>query len=258
MSEGEEKGWLAPTSISLKAVGFNFVTKVLTSNNLKKVSRTQIRNAWQEGTVIDKETGEVWVRRDKLASILCTTDPIAGFIFGGANTKDKQTRTINEEGELKIVECLSVDKVAKELVNVITKPSRMTQRARGQLSFDHLNAILNSPEIGEIIAIHIEYVDSKLNKLKKGRVRLFNLTADELTGEVFHTDSKRSHFSHIRGKRTCVRLATDVHNGLVVNDETHRIISRAYVEDEHELLRICEIYSWNTSWYRPYVQRFKD
>jgi hypothetical protein len=257
MSTNKEKGWLASTSSSLEGIGINLITRVSTENNLKKVSCTRIRNAWQKGTIVDKETGVVWIRLDKLANILCTTDPIARFIFGGASTKDKQTRMIDEE-ELKSIECLSVDKVAKELVSIITKPGRMTQRARGQFSFDHLNAILKSPEISEIIAIHLEYVDSKLNSLKKSRIKMFNLTADELTGERLHASSQRSHFSHIRGKRTCVRLAIDIHNGLVVNDETHGIITKAGVEDEHELLKVCEIYSWNTSWYRPYVQRFKD
>jgi hypothetical protein len=262
MSENEEKGSLAHQSISLAELGINLVSrnfaKNLAKRNLDKAGCTRITNAWQEGTIVDQETGVLWVRRDKLASILCTTDPIARFIFGGVDTKDKQTRMINEKGGLKSVECLSISQVTKELTNIIMNPGGLKQRVRGQFSFDHLTAILNSPEIDIIIGIHLEYVNSKQGDLKKARIKRFNLTADELTGEPFHTSSQRSHFSHIRGKRTCVRLAIDINNGLVVNDETHGIITKAGVEDEHELLKICEIYSWNTSWYRPYVQRFKD
>lgn len=262
MSENEEKGSLAHQSISLAELGINLVsrnfTKKLVKDNLDKAVRTRITNAWQEGTIVDQKTGVVWVRRDKLASILCTNDNTARYLFGGANTEDKQTRIINDEGELKSIECLSVAQVSRELTNIILNPSGLKQRVRGQFSFDHLTDILNSPEIDIIIGIHLEYVKSKQGDLKKARIKRFNLTADELTGEVFHTNSQRSHFSHIRGKRTCVRLAIDIDNGLVVNDETHRIITKAGVEDEHELLKICEIYSWDTSWYRPYVQRFKD
>lgn len=262
MSENEEKGSLAHQSISLAELGINLVSrnfsKNLAKNNLSKAGCTRITNAWQKGTIVDQKTGVVWVRQDKLASILCTDTKIARFIFGGADTKDKETRMIEEDGELKSIECLSVAHVSKELTKLILTPSKMTQRARGQFSYDHLTAILNSPEIGEIIAIHLEYVNSKQDYLKKARIKRFNLTADELTGELFHTSSQRSHFSHIRGKRTCVRLAIDIHNGLVVNDETHGIITKAGVEDEHELLEICKRYSWDISWYRPYVQRFKD
>ncbi|MCT7973983.1 hypothetical protein [Laspinema olomoucense] len=249
---------LALLSVSIYDLGMELPNSSNSLNCLEISVLTRIKNAWSKGTIVDRKTGKIWIRRDNLAIILQTDKNIANFIFGGADATDKTTRIINDNGEQKSVPCLSAEEVSKQLSKMISTPSSMTQREYGKFSWEILTFIKHSPEIDKIISLHIEKVNSQLPKLKKERIKHFNLIADELTGERFHSDSRRIHFSHIRGKRTYVGLALDFNNGLVVNEETHKIITKEGVQDEKGLFKICQKYSWNTSWYQPYLQRFGD
>lgn len=87
---------------------------------------------------------------------------------------------------------------------------------------------------------------SELNKLKNQRIKKYKIKNDELTGENLR---KNHQFSHIRAKAIYRENALDINNGLVVNGETHFIITSRKVIDEEGLLRLCKEKNWKTNWY---------
>ena len=53
-----------------------------------------------------------------------------------------------------------------------------------------------------------------------------------------------------------IELAGEVENGLVVNKNTHRIITQKDIKDEDELVDLCVKENWNTDWYERYLNYF--
>lgn len=88
--------------------------------------------------------------------------------------------------------------------------------------------------------------ESELNKLKRQRIKEYKIKNDELTGEKLR---KNHQFSHIRAKAIYKENALDINNGLIVNGETHFIITSRKVTDEEGLLKLCKENNWKTNWY---------
>lgn len=88
--------------------------------------------------------------------------------------------------------------------------------------------------------------ESELNKLKRQRIKEYKIKNDELTGEKL---KKNHQFSHIRAKAIYKENALDINNGLIVNGETHFIITSRKVTDEEGLLKLCKENNWKTNWY---------
>lgn len=88
--------------------------------------------------------------------------------------------------------------------------------------------------------------ESELNKLKKQRIKQYNIKNDELTGEKLR---KNHQFSHIRSKAIYMNNALDINNGLIVNAETHNIITSKKVINENGLIELCKEQNWETNWY---------
>ncbi len=51
-------------------------------------------------------------------------------------------------------------------------------------------------------------------------------------------------------------LSDDIDNGLLVNKETHRLITERGIQDEEELLALCQEQGWKTDWYGIYCSKF--
>lgn len=90
----------------------------------------------------------------------------------------------------------------------------------------------------------------EVNKLKNQRKRKYKIEYDELTGEPL---KKNCQFSHIRSKAMYKNVSLDINNGLIVNAETHNIITAKKVTNEDELLSLCKDKGWETSWYNEYI-----
>lgn len=80
-------------------------------------------------------------------------------------------------------------------------------------------------------------------KLKNDGIKIF---IDELTGEKL---KRGSEFSHIRAKSVYPEFALNIDNGLLINKETHEIITSRSIVNEDELLDLCKENKWNTRWY---------
>ena len=83
------------------------------------------------------------------------------------------------------------------------------------------------------------------SSLKQKRIKSLSLKYDELTGMIF----RKTEFSHIRSVAHYPYLADQYWNGLVINKATHSIITQNSVNNEDDLLKLCELNQWDTRWY---------
>ena len=49
-------------------------------------------------------------------------------------------------------------------------------------------------------------------------------------------------------------LSDQIENGLIVNKETHKIITERGINEENELKLLCEEMGWDTNWYDDYIK----
>ncbi|MNR27656.1 hypothetical protein D3C85_1449370 [compost metagenome] len=110
-------------------------------------------------------------------------------------------------------------------------------------------AIRDCSRARELRAEFYEHLNRSIGRLKQQRLGVSCL--DELTGEFL--DIPSCEFSHIRSVSLYPELAGLVENGLLVNKATHREITRNSINDERELLQLCQLNGWNTNWYNNYT-----
>lgn len=248
-SHDDQRNWLAPVNFDVSELKIQLPSG---SRLLDVGTLNGIRNAWHFGTIVDN-IGQIWVRGDKLHTILRTTPKQARAFVGDVERQYKYTFTIEEDAQK--MQCILGAEITRKLDEIIQNPGSARQRKYGQYSWELYTIIRDAPEVSEIVNLHIEHVNRQLSTLKQRRITLFRLNEDELTGSPLYSEPNRSHFSHIRGKRMYPHIALEVWNGLVVNDDTHSAITKSEVFDEDELLKVCKNWGWSTAWYNPYLQQ---
>ena len=95
-----------------------------------------------------------------------------------------------------------------------------------------------------------EKLEDARKNLKHKRIKKYNIEYDELTGE--RLIKKTAEFSHIRSFAIYTEVGADIENGLIVNKETHKIITSNSTCDEVELYNLCLDEGWNIDWYNRY------
>ena len=65
---------------------------------------------------------------------------------------------------------------------------------------------------------------------------------------------RSAEFSHIRSVAMHKVISDSIDNGLIVNKETHSIITSHGINDENELLDLCKDLNWATSWYDIFIE----
>ena len=88
--------------------------------------------------------------------------------------------------------------------------------------------------------------NKRKRKLKNDGIKSF---LDELTGKKL---IRGSEFSHIRAKSVYPDLSLNIDNGLLVNKETHELITSLMIVTEDELLKLCNEQGWKTRWYKVF------
>lgn len=211
---------------------------------------TSISNAWSKGVLID-DAGRLWVQTDKLHTILRTSTNQAAYLVNLiTNHNRRRFRVGNQE-----VGCVCSSEVARLLDELIQNPGTLTQRTYGQYSWELYSAMRDHPEVDRIVALHVDRVNALLPTLKKKRIQEFGIKNDELT---LHPLRRGSQFSHIRGKRAYPHYATEVWNGLVINEDTHTVITRKKALDEEHLLDLCEEFGWSNAWYPHFAKALPE
>ena len=119
---------------------------------------------------------------------------------------------------------------------------------------ENLYRLIRDSDKAEVLrARYQENISEKKNGLKKDRLKKYPTNVDELTGKKL--DYQRSEFSHIRSVAVYPDLQLEIENGLIVNKETHDIITKENVQNEDDLYSLCIKNNWNINWY-DYYRKF--
>lgn len=213
------------------------------ADQLDKVAIKKINNAIGSGIVDSK--GIVWFDCSKLHTIIrVKTKNDAAYILETIDNKFKTN--YNNKTYIRWA----------GLVSILAK--RIESNPKNEylkVVFDIVNEINKSNDI-KVLQIEANDIQKKyIKKLKKQRIDLLNIVKDELTNEVL--DKKTAEFSHIRSVTMHPEVSEYIWNGLIVNKETHSIITSECINDEDQLYILCYKNKWNISWYNEYKEKIK-
>lgn len=209
----------------------------------KKKVITEISNAWQAATRFDNK-GWLWIRKDKLHCILRTQKNKINYIL--MQIDDEHKVSFGNEEYVRGYKILEL--IAKEIEEngVGTKGIYLNT---SKSYYDCIN------ECDKVQLLRLQYdgwIKEQRKKLKNKRIKKYKITFDELTGKELKNDAE---FSHIRSVSTFKHISDSIDNGLIVNKETHKIITARGIQDEAELKNLCIEHDWNIDWYLPYVEK---
>lgn len=206
---------------------------------------TSIVNAFEAEAYLD-EQGQLWLAKDKLHSILRTTKANANAMFGRFVNK------INIEGHMFV----RASEVSGKIFQEIEEANSLKKGEYLKFSSQCLTAIRDSDRSVVKRAWYNEKQREEKKKLKSRRIKKYDVTTDELTGE--RLIKRTAEFSHIRSASLHKSVSLEIENGLIVNKTTHDIITAQEISDEEDLKSLCEINKWSLHWYPSYKKKFGD
>jgi hypothetical protein len=206
---------------------------------------TGIFNAWCASAVID-QNGAVWVAKDKLHTILRTQKKNTTYLL--RNVKDDNKRTMGKTTYIRGTEIYQL------LDTTIQCAGGIGREELARYSEIFYRLIRDSPEAKYIRAQYYAATGKSRRRLKTARQIYLNIHHDELTGKLLQYGCE---FSHIRSVASHFSLATSYWNGLLVNKETHQLITKHNIHDEEALQSLCLSQQWKTDWYTKYKQTLR-
>lgn len=214
--------------------------------NRDKRTCSRVKNAWINFTHIDNE-GVIWVDTQRMADILRTTAAKARYIIGNLREED-----IKKYGQKVFIRGYRLNGLLDEHI----QKEKLGKRKDYLLYSECIYKRIRDCQAVEILRIkYIDNIAEERKKLKKLRIKKYSIKVDELTG--MKLKNKTAEFSHIRSASLFKFLALEIENGLIVNKETHSIITVEGICDESELLELCKKRSWNTDWYGKFKSYFR-
>ncbi len=210
------------------------------ADNFDPKTARSIYNAWMETAIIDNY-GAVWISPDRMSEILRTSKGCARHIIGKIRDEHKK----NGAGGI----YLRYSEINRILSNTIISAGSIKKEQYAEYSESIGIDIRNSVTARFYRAKFYDSIKDAKRKLKAARVKTLSISQDELTRIPL---LKSSHFSHIRSCAVYPSLATSLWNGLIVNCNTHKIITDSHVNDEDELLELCQENNWNQRWYQEF------
>lgn len=222
----------------------NIVEPIVDEKAKGKVVK-EISNAWKNATVIDNK-GWLWVSKDKLHSILRTKKSNIGYVL--MQIPDEYKVNIGSNTYIRGYKVLEIIARNIEEGGVGTKGLYLETSKQ---YYDSINLC------DKVKLLRLEYdntMKEQRKKLKKKRIKKYRIKYDELTNESL---TKEAEFSHIRSVCMYKYISDNIENGLIVNKQTHELITSRGINDEEELLELCKKVSWNVSWYEDY-KRYLD
>lgn len=215
------------------------VSKSLSRRTVKAIS-----NAWLQTSFID-DKGNIWVCESDLHTILRTTKGNAKYYAQLIDECDKKyvdQSYIRGYAINKLLNQLYEDKGAGKTGEYL------------KLSSQYYGQILQSDSAQVIRQQYLESLATMKRSLKKKRIKKYALKYDELTGEILNL--KTCEFSHIRSCAIYPQYSDNIENGLIVNKDTHQLITHHEINDEDQLLQLCSIKKWNLDWYERFMNIF--
>lgn len=204
-------------------------------------TKVSIGNAWENFTVLDNY-GRVWIIAEKVHVLLRTNRDNAKYIIGGVPDDDKY-----RDGEKLYIRGSTI----YQILDYNIQNARSLQR-ENYIRFSELfyRAIRDCSRARELRAEFYEHLRVTVGYLKQKRINQLKIKNDELTGDPI--ELKTCEFSHICSVSLFPELAGLLDNGLILNKETHDKITQYRINDEKELLQLCEVEGWSKEWYSEY------
>lgn len=238
------KGELVPFRYA--AYDLNIEFEAISTNDLKLIPMKTIYNAWAYGSKIDKY-GMIWVEELQLHHILRTTQDNANYIALQISDKYKVAHygTTYIQGS----------EICRLLNDVIQTGDTIRRRKYARFSEKIYQAIRDSAEVELLRCQYWEAVKSVKKELKQTRIKMLKIKNDELTNLPLENTSE---FSHIRKSSIHIVIADKYWNGLIVNKDTHEIITQREINDEDQLLDLCQEYNWDTTWFSIFCESLQS
>jgi len=201
-----------------------------------------IYNALHRGVQVDL-SGRLWICESELHTILRTTKDKARYFL----LKISDDCKVEVQGKRYV----KGSEICRLLDEDIQSAGSIKKEMYLRFSDEVYRSMRDCDKLRNLRAEFYEYVQSCKPQLKQKRVQDLKLKADELTGCSL---KKGSEFSHIRSAKVYLHLADRLWNGLVVNKETHDIITKQSINDEDELYELCLEMGWRTDWYEIFIK----
>ncbi len=214
------------------------------AKDLDKTTVKKIINAINRGKPDSR--GLIWINCSTLHTVLRVKTKVdARYLL---ETIDKKYKTTYEGEEYVLW---------SSIISIVEKRREENPKNRYlSLVMDILNEINECDEIQLLRLKAKNLMEQRVKKLKNKRIRSYKLKEDELTNDPL--DKKKAEFSHIRSVAMFPELAEMMWNGLIVNKDTHFIITQVGVNDEEELYKLCYEKGWNTAWYKTYKEKLNN
>lgn len=214
------------------------------AKELDKTTVKKITNAINRGKPDSR--GLIWINCSTLHTVLRVKTKVdARYLL---ETIDKKYKTTYEGEEYVLW---------SSLISIVERRREENPKNRYlSLVMDILNEINECDEIQLLRLKAKNLMEQRVKKLKNKRIRSYKLKEDELTNDPL--DKKKAEFSHIRSVAMFPELAEMMWNGLIVNKDTHFIITQIGINDEEELYKLCYEKGWNTDWYKTYKEKLNN
>ncbi|MDC0801781.1 hypothetical protein POG14_06250 [Clostridium paraputrificum] len=214
------------------------------AKDLDKTTVKKIINAINRGKPDSR--GLIWIKCSTLHTVLRVKTKVdARYLL---ETIDKKYKTTYEGEEYVLW---------SSIISIVERRREENPKNRYlSLVMDILNEINECDEIQLLRLKAKNLMEQRVKKLKNKRIRSYKLKDDELTNDPL--DKKKAEFSHIRSVAMFPELAEMLWNGLIVNKDTHFIITQVGINDEEELYKLCYEKGWNTAWYKTYKEKLNN
>lgn len=207
---------------------------------------TRVKNAWAQSSYLDEVSGVLYIKSTRLHDILrMGSKADAQYLVEQLPPQSK----LDKEGICYIASCEIVKALDARMVGADI-------RKRGYLEYSEeiFRTIRDAPQVRMKQEEIRQHKEEMIKQLKKQRMKVLQVKYDELTNEPL--EKRTAHFSHIRKKVQYSYEAVNIYNGLIVNQPTHHLITKANLQDEDDLLAFAITMEWNTDWYEEYIQKF--
>lgn len=205
-----------------------------------KKTVTEIQNAWEKAIYLDETSGMLYINTNKLHSILRVGSKANAQYIVQTMPKEVKKEVDHEVyiAAYEVIKCLE-----KRILEV-----RGTTRQNLAYCEAVYHTIRDLPEIELLQQKCCAARHAIVKKLKAQRIKKYKIQCDELTGAKLQ--KRTAEFSHIRSQFIYVELSTNIDNGLIVNKETHNLITAKDINDEKALFDLCEQMKWDLKWYK--------
>jgi hypothetical protein len=230
----------------------------LSDSRLDSKTLKSIYNAWTTSAIVDSN-GIIWISTVHLHRVLRTDKPTARFHIDNSILKEDKKQC---QGKIYVR-----GNVVSGLSDKILQSAGSIRREKYVgYSGDVYRQIRDSPGACLARSEHYEHLNTCKPLLKKTRIKTLEITKDELTGascEIFSQGRKgysfkNMQFSHIRSVAVYPEIADCIWNGLITHKDIHRIITDSAINNEEQLVNLCDEYGWTTNWYSDYVTKISS